>query len=383
MKKIIFLIIPITLLFHCNFTNRGEFFTLQPTTDTIFIRIGKKEMNHTLLSQYFTENDTNYLALLNKNRNSIIIYNLDNQSLSTEILIEKQGHNSFQGFMSYVIKNLDTTILIAHGAKMIGLINRKGLIIKKIPIGKDNSGKILFPSHSLLGQRGVLMDSVLFIINENYAENYNGKYSEEMRKKTSVAIKVNIKNGQVKSLPLNYPYDLVGRDIYNLGYSWSNGYDNNFIYIFNILSDLYVTKEFSKFDKIEVKTKYNLNLPKNMSRFVNDFNEFQRYLLTTDCFHTIRYDEYHQCYYLLVRKTLKDELIQKFSNTNFTYPSCFIIILDKSFNHIGDVHFPEDTYNFNNMFISEKGVYISEDHPNNPTYSEDVMRFRLFKLKKL
>jgi predicted DNA-binding transcriptional regulator YafY len=50
---------------------------------------------------------------------------------------------------------------------------------------------------------------------------------------------------------------------------------------------------------------------------------------------------------------------------------------------MGDVFLPDNTYSLKMMFITPQGLYISEDHINNPAFSEDYMRFRLFTLERL
>jgi hypothetical protein len=125
-----------------------------------------------------------------------------------------------------------------------------------------------------------------------------------------------------------------------------------------------------------------MKLPENMYKFATDLHGFLTYERTTDAVRDIHYDPYRECYYIVVRKR-EDEIHNKeFSLKNTLYPDCFIIILDKDFKHLGDVYFPKGIYNFSNMFIHKLGVYISEDHVDNPTYTEDTMRFRLFRLKR-
>lgn len=49
---------------------------------------------------------------------------------------------------------------------------------------------------------------------------------------------------------------------------------------------------------------------------------------------------------------------------------------------IGETLFPENTYNSQLMFIRHDGLYISDSHPLNPEYSDDVLSFRRFDLTK-
>ena len=82
----------------------------------------------------------------------------------------------------------------------------------------------------------------------------------------------------------------------------------------------------------------------------------------------------------------KEENIDKNMDlrTKLMYPEkSLIVILDKNLKHMGDVILPYNTYSAKMTFITPEGLYISEDNINNPTFSEDYMRFRLFRIKEL
>ena len=52
----------------------------------------------------------------------------------------------------------------------------------------------------------------------------------------------------------------------------------------------------------------------------------------------------------------------------------------KEINILGETKFPSYTYLNNICFINEKGLYISTSHFMRKDYSDDVLRFQLFKL---
>ena len=105
-------------------------------------------------------------------------------------------------------------------------------------------------------------------------------------------------------------------------------------------------------------------------------------MLIHDEVKNLYYDEYRECYYVIIRKREENYIENSSIITKFLYPNCFILILDKNLNHIGEVHFPKDVYSFQMVFITNKGLYISEDNVENPSFSEDYMRFRLFTLER-
>jgi hypothetical protein len=105
--------------------------------------------------------------------------------------------------------------------------------------------------------------------------------------------------------------------------------------------------------------------------------------LVYDEFQEIFYDPFRECYYVVVRTREEDPIEEVDLMTKYIYPKSMITILDKNLKHMGDVFLPDDTYSTKGLFITEEGVYISEDHVNNPSFSEDYMRFRFFKLEKI
>ncbi|MDX9904717.1 MAG: hypothetical protein RB288_11655, partial [Bacteroidales bacterium] len=114
---------------------------------------------------------------------------------------------------------------------------------------------------------------------------------------------------------------------------------------------------------------------------INDVQAGMRYTISHDEIVDILYDAFRECYYVFVRKRSKDNANE--INIKFLYPDCFILILDKNLKHMGEVFLPDNTYSFKMKFITPEGLYISEDHVNNPTFDENYMRFRLFKLVEL
>jgi hypothetical protein len=105
--------------------------------------------------------------------------------------------------------------------------------------------------------------------------------------------------------------------------------------------------------------------------------------LSHDMVRDMLYDEYRNCYYIFIMK--RNENLDAGSDIflKMKFPDCFILILDKDLKHMGEIFLPDNTYSFQFSFITPEGLYISEDHPNNPDFDEDFMRFRLFKLVKL
>jgi hypothetical protein len=195
---------------------------------------------------------------------------------------------------------------------------------------------------------------------------------------------VNLRTGQTVQSSLKYPEELIGKDISGADYRHTVGYNNSLVYCFGFTDSLHVSEDHKTFKKVLIETDYKLRLIHNFWKyFVGDMDARFNYLINCDEFRDIIYDKYRECYYLVIRRRVKEDGKHVDYMINMLFPDCFIIILDKSLRPMGEVSFPNDTYSFQMMFVAPEGLYISEDHPNNPDFDEDFMRFRLFKLTKL
>lgn len=57
-----------------------------------------------------------------------------------------------------------------------------------------------------------------------------------------------------------------------------------------------------------------------------------------------------------------------------------ILILGSDLNVIGETLFDKDKFLSDNAFITEEGLYLSKNHPDNPELKEDYLSFALFEL---
>ena len=93
------------------------------------------------------------------------------------------------------------------------------------------------------------------------------------------------------------------------------------------------------------------------------------------------YDPFREIYYrFVVIGNDPDSRVSPQKAISYS-PHFSIILLDKNFKKIGEVTFENNSnYVFTNSFIGLKGLYISNNHPDNPTNEEDYLSFTLFEL---
>lgn len=355
-------------------------YILEPGNDSIIIPLDKNSRNLSYHIQYFIDEKTDFLALLNLNSNSIEIYNLNDRKLFKVIKIQKEGSNSFGEMTSFLIKDFDSILVMSTLPRRIGIVDTSGNIIKKIPFNQDVENRNIQTTHPWSGHRPYLKDNLLFITEEYYARESNGKLTETGQKRAFVGVTLDILTGICKTLPLTYPEDLIGKDVFIMTMNRVLGYNNKFVYHFGFLNNLFVTEDHNTFNVLPLESNYYLKFAEEaesgLQKGVAD-------MYVHDEVQDILYDKYREQYYIIIRKRNELSTGKLNPNPSLLFPDCFIIILDKDLHHIGEVDFPINTYSFKMVFITEEGLYISTDNVKNPNFNEDYMRFELFKVSKI
>jgi hypothetical protein len=371
------LIIILFILLSCNNSNTSfkNKYTLKASEDdTINIRLGENTRNYSYHIQYFKSNGVDYLANLNHLNNSIEFYDLFTKRLFKQVMIHREGSNAFASIESFIWKGFDSILIFSMLPGKTGIIDTGGRILKTIP-------HEIKTSTLERGQRPFCIGNNIFLGQIYPAHESNGKLTETAQKKSFINLNVDLISGKCKPSPLTYPEELTGRSVFDMDVQRVLGYNNCFVYHFNLINNLFLTNDHLKFDRVPLETNYKLKILNN-SDLNSSINNYLNNKLILDEVKCIYYDEFRECYYITIRKREDQRIKNSSITTKFLYPDCFILILDKKLKHIGEVHFPKDIYLFHMVFITDKGLYISEDNVNNPSFSEDYMRFRLFTLER-
>lgn len=384
MRKYILIFFILTIFISCNSHHKySDKYTLSASgRDSIVIRLSPFSKNLSHHIQYFQSNQIGYLALLNMMNNSIEFYDLNMRKLVKELKIPKEGSNSFGALHSYFINNFDTLIMLSLVPQKLALMDTSGNILKTIPYNKDINNRTTQISRPLGGGRPFKSGNNIYLSQTYKALESNGILTKAGQMNSFLNLVVDLNSGVCNFLPLTYPEQLTGQDVSTMRTIRTMGHGNCFVYQFSNISDLFITYDNVEFERRPVETNYQLILQKSTNIFT-DIETGLRQKLNFDDFINLYYDDYRECYYALIRKRSDDNVKSKSLSGKFLYPECYILILDKDLRHLGEVHFPPDKYSFQMFFITPEGVYISEDHINNPSFSEDYMRFRLFTLEKI
>lgn len=340
--------------------------------DSIAIELDKYSINLSHHIQYFQIDNIDLLATLNNLNNSINIYDLNKQKIYKTIKLPKEGVNSFNNINSFIFNGFDSILLFSLQPSLIGIIDTSGRLKKTF---KHDTYKSTFQK----GQSPIKSGNKIYLCQIYPAMESNGRLSTTGQKNSYINITVDLSSGFNQKSALTYPKDLIGKDVFVMSVERVLGFNNSFVYHFGFSDNLYITNNHVEFNKILLETNYKLNTTYESNPNA-PLNKGLQKMLEYDQIKCIYYDKFRECYYLTIRKRQAKQNKKSAININFLYPECFILILDKNLKYMGEVHFPENKYSFQMCFITEKGLYISEDNVNNSEFNENYMRFKLFKL---
>ena len=349
------------------------------------LALGKESSNFLFHYQYVNLGDNEYFAVTNVKQNRIEVYDFKAENLFKEIQFYNEGPESFGFLTTSFMEDTNSFIVNCGWRRTIGFSDGSGHVTKELYYGEDVNGRAFQPSSQWLNLRPIKAgETVNFAQQYNIqAENTGGILTAPLQKESYVNVALDLVSGECVTSPLTYPEEVIGKDIIN-GYTMIRtlGKDDCFVYLFN-MEYLFVTCDHQSFRKIPLEVSYKMKFNNDNARYLYDLKGSITNTLRYDSFLDMMYDNYRDCYYLIIQK--RDDNLDVDSDIFLLskYCDCLILILNSNFSYLGEVFLPGNTYSYKTTFVTPEGLYISEDHPNNPDFDEDFMRFRLFRLEKL
>jgi len=354
---------------------------LIPQPRVLEFPLSQESRNFALNYQYIDSSGYGFPVLVVEGNDQIEIYNTENKRLVNSIHLQKEGPDGIPGIDGFLLKNEDTLLVFSPSLRMFALLNTDGRYIKNLRYACDSIVSVRQVTYGLL--RPLDLGNQVRIAQSIFNLETRGILTSDLQKKSNLYLDINLATGCCEQSILKYPEEFIGRDISGTKYHYTVGYGGVLVYCFGIDDSLHVAHDLKKFRKVAIQTNYKFRFVNNYWKyFVSDYNARIDYLINCDEPGGVIYDKYRKCYYLVFRQRYNRNSSISDPGIAFQYPKSFIIIVDKEFRHLGEVYLPDNTYSCQMMFVAPDGLYISEDHPNNPDFDEDFMRFRLFRLVK-
>ena len=375
----LFLLFAALILLSCNSTIRQKGNIQVEKTDSIIsLAIPSGVTPTTRNIRYFVDDGKQYIAILNSNTSAIDVICLTKGCFVKSIKPQIEGPNGLGSKMDGFDMVCFDTIIVSVG----GMHNKLFII--------DSSAAIRNQVEFNIYNQPYLPVCTLWS-SYGYVSNYDGenvylsnvcrarREEFEMLHDYSIGFCYNIKTGKQLRYPINHPNVAMGKDkilyseqsflkignkvvlSYMLGHQVFVSIDNGPWQVYDIKSS-FVKKRFSR--------------PKasNIVDVMKEYDEAPAYLVLV-------YDKYRQVYYRFVYPGITVEPGDDVMKLGEFRRIFSVMVMDEDFNILGETLMPENTYNSNMFFINEAGLWISTNHPDNPDFDEDVIKFQLFTLK--
>jgi hypothetical protein len=342
-------------------------------SEIINIPIDSVSLNHSLYPVYYDADTTHYYITANANQHSLDFYDIGKRKLAKRVHFSKEGSEGVPDLRYFFVKNLDSIFVISRNHKQIVLINSKGNLLKRTNIyikeGDDMAHSISSPI--------ALKDSFLII------PKLKPVTPMEMVG-TNVMAGINIYTGRVIEYKLKLPSAFKQKQAPIGSYLPNFALLNNKINVrFGLLSAIYQYDiQTEETVVIPLKSKFQEH-PITLSEYT-DFVKMasevgEREDIEKASYHNLIYDSYQQVYYSVFFNEI--EMINKVSGEKNSYDDkpISIIIADKDFRYMGEKRLGVGY--FRNFLVTKDGLLVSNAHPKNPHYQEDMLSFTLFKLK--
>lgn len=322
----------------------------------------------TLMIQSFEEN----LAIESRENNSIQFYNKKNRKKSREIFLEKFGDNGVGKIRGFYIEALDSIYVIGSHKKSIALVNKQGLVLDNVSVYKEGIGLGTFYGSTffpLLKKKNKLYATTLPDIN----------IFENSVVGTGLELEYDITNDKT-SFHFKYPDDY--KNVSNVWYySCSRTITANEIFAYTFAPSPYIhlMKE-NEVKKIPIISDYQNEVINFPTEAIMDLGATGDFYIENNTYLSIVYDKYQEVFYVffgLPTKVIDESTGKKKTMDDKPFS---ILIYDKDFNKIGEYLPKENHYLYNTYFVDEKGLWISDNHVNNPNLDENKLSFRLFEL---
>ena len=349
------------------------------TDSTLAFDIDKK----TSLNNYFYDvlniDGEEFLALINRNINGIQIYSIADRKLYKKIQFPEEGPDGFPRLRAFTFVNPDSIFIVSLYAKDLWLVDIDGQIKKKY--NAQNQGQPLFNLGAgfYSGVKPIYFNGKLYIHAFSKAvDSFNLAFFEPDNK---IEIEIDPRNETWNYLDIGFP-PLYEGNLWIGDISRDVGKDGTLVY------SSAVNPEVTTYSLVDKKA----DAHKADSRFINniepllvsgDQNAMSRYFVETPRYTSLAYDKYNDVYYRFVRHELPTVDPKTGQRTEHDDAPFSIIILDSSFNQLGETKMEDLKHNMNAYFITKDGLYISNTNPKNPDLNEDVLSFTLFKLRKI
>lgn len=344
--------------------------------DSVSIEIDKNTFYDTKQTHVLKQADTVYLFREDYLSSTVDILNWNSKTIGKPLSFSKMAN--FGGSAFYPITK--DSVFIASLSGQVALSVNDSLKVLKSPSLKGKPLRF----YGLNKHKPVKIDDEIFMtLGSDYLQ------TDSNFKDRPLIVSYNIKTGELKDIGFHYP-----PEFYN--YYWTNhqfnptftkNHKNQLVlsletspdlYIYNATTGLIITKNNVS------KSAYfgNIEPYGNFDGILEDIGEitYFEYLKGIGRYRGIIYDPNENIYYRIVSLPSDEEIDNQ--RTQDWVAQLSIMVLDENFKLLTERKLPNRTYNPEDYFLTEKGLWISTNNELSNSFDENRLSYTLFNFDK-
>lgn len=319
--------------------------------------------------------DDTLLAYENRSSNCIQFYDINRGQLASKICLDVKGDHSTGYLSGFYIQSMDSIYVNGDHTREVTLVNDEAKVINRFPLSHHDFGTPVGGTFFPIEKIG---DTLYFAC----LPGYNLYTVSSVGQVMEIAYDLTT---QQHTEHFFFPEDYEGfHNTYYVTYSRIINDKGEFVYSFPMCHDLYIKKANGEVYKQPAPSRYakGVDIRRN-TEFADDLDELKA-SIEGYAYRYIIYDSYREVYYRFFRHPMEylDPAtgLPRSQKNDSPYS---IIILDKNFEWLGEYLLPEYTFNadvYCGYFLNSEGLWIANNHPENPELEEDYLSFTLHKL---
>lgn len=331
------------------------------------------DMGH--LDLYFQTIADQYFFLFDYNSKKLLSYSIPNNELMNTLQFEREGPNGIGDLMGIFVTSPEE-IFVTNRSNVLFKFDSKGNLIQKTEInvtGLDEKGISPFINILSFAKDGLYFPAVPATFDW-----------------TSITPK------ELTEIPNLMRYDTISKSFTPVSYFPAEFVGDNLKKsIFPLLSlgpdevpvinmnfrNIYRIKDGEVISSFAGHSGFPNDPPTSDSpNMFEDMPEIMRMIKYTDIYTDLFY---HKNQDLMVRVAKFEDVPENYLDADsFLASKWGLVFLDSEFNKVGELDLMPDRYYGKYIFGDKAGIWVSTDHPENPDFSEDFLRFQLIEVKK-
>nr|MBI1231655.1 DUF4221 domain-containing protein [Cytophagales bacterium] len=326
---------------------------------------------------------SNLLFAYNHVSKTFQFIDMETGNVEKEVPLRYEGPNSVQGITGATLTSLDSIWILLSRPPRLALLNFEGEIVSEKEI--TNTLRT-FPISYLFVNSGtplIQYKSTLFGA-QPLLEGHHQLTKDDLNK-YQLLYSFDFQKDETKWYDVFYPENYWDSGKKLSDFSWADA--GNELYIaptYDHEIQIFDMNSGALKDRRQVKSSY-INSFNYVNEMPSGMNEGIRNSIIYDKYGIFLYDKYREVFYRFFNpgyELLEELSFEEMARIDRSSPNTGVMVLDKELNILGEYLFGEYAiHSKSNMFVGEKGLYLSLNNENHADYDEDHFRYMVVRFE--